>query len=183
MPRFEVVGIGRETGRKRKKIYTTANKESAIIAAAADGTIVEVDKIRQLPEPLATENQIKYAKAYNIKNPETLTKEQMSILLTKAEDENWPKGTTEPATEKQMRLAGELGLDIPNGLSEFVVSNLINEALKKWKYKRRFLKLPPTENQLELLKCNEVVPPPGATRIQVSKIIDSLIANNLKENI
>jgi len=61
MPRFEVVGIGRETGRKRKKVYTDLNKESAIFSAAADGIIVEVAKIRQLPELLATDEQKKYA--------------------------------------------------------------------------------------------------------------------------
>ena len=92
MPRFEVVGIGRETGKKRVRIYAADNKEGAITAASADGTIVEVDKIRQLPQLPATDEQKQYAKSLEIKFPSDISKIEISRLidaeLKKTENEN-----------------------------------------------------------------------------------------------
>ena len=81
MPRFEVVGIGRETGRKRVHIYATDNIEAAIAAASADGTIVEVDKIKQLPDSPATDSQKQYAKSLEIDFPPNISKIEISRLI------------------------------------------------------------------------------------------------------
>jgi len=81
MPRFEVVGIGRETGKKRVHIYEADNKEAAIAAASADGTIVEVDKIRQLPEIPATESQKQYAENLGIEFSSDISKLAISRLI------------------------------------------------------------------------------------------------------
>lgn len=48
LPSFEVHGYGRDTGRKRKRIYIAKDEEGAILEAQKDGIIVEVDKIRRL---------------------------------------------------------------------------------------------------------------------------------------
>jgi hypothetical protein len=47
-PRFEVHGVSRDTGRKRKRTYRAKDKEEAILQAQKDGIIVEVGKIKQL---------------------------------------------------------------------------------------------------------------------------------------
>lgn len=41
MPYYQVLGYGRETGRRRKRTYEAADSEAAIHAAADDETIVE----------------------------------------------------------------------------------------------------------------------------------------------
>ena len=81
MPRFEIVGIGRETEKKRVRVYAADNKESAISAASADGTIVELDKIRQIPDIPATESQKQYAKSLEIDFPPDISKINMSRLI------------------------------------------------------------------------------------------------------
>jgi TM2 domain-containing membrane protein YozV len=83
MPRFEVVGIGRETGRTRKRIYTAENQEAAIMAASADATIVDVGKICQIPDVIipATEAQKEYAMHLGIKFSDKTTVNEMSEML------------------------------------------------------------------------------------------------------
>jgi hypothetical protein len=82
MPRYEVVGFGRETGRKRVRIYEAKNKEDAIMMAASEGTVVDVNKIRILPESPATERQIEYAKNLGIKIPQNATKSELTKLIS-----------------------------------------------------------------------------------------------------
>ena len=130
MPRFEVVGIGRETGRKRVKIYEVANKETAIMAAAADGTIVDVNKITQLPDEPASERQIEYAKVYGIKVPQNATMRQVSEWLTKAEDQDWP-------TMEQLEKAKRLGLEIQVGITGEELDDLIDDYEYKNKDKKK----------------------------------------------
>jgi len=84
MPRYEVVGFGRETGRKRVRIYEAKNKEDVIMMAASEGTIVDMSKIRILPESPATEPQLEYAKNLGIKIPENATKTELTKLISDA---------------------------------------------------------------------------------------------------
>ncbi|MDD5134260.1 MAG: hypothetical protein PHP01_02460 [Phycisphaerae bacterium] len=95
MPRFEVVGIGRETGKKRVRIYEVADQESAITAAAADGTVVDVGKIRQLPEIPASESQKQYAKSLGIDFPSDISKIEISRLIDKKSDESYNEEMTD----------------------------------------------------------------------------------------
>lgn len=81
MPRFEVVGIGRETGRKRVKIYDAVDKEAAIMAAASEDTIVDVAKTKQLPDVPATEPQKQYAESLTIEFPANIGKVEISRLI------------------------------------------------------------------------------------------------------
>lgn len=120
MPRYEVVGIGRETGRKRVRVYDVENQEAAISAAAADGTVVEVGKIRLLPDLPPTEAQIEYAKNLNIKITKDLTKKSISQLIAQAEEEDWP-------TKDQTSKAKRLKIKIPSGITGDELDELIYE--------------------------------------------------------
>ncbi len=48
LPKFEVQGPDKKTGRKRKRTYRAKDQEEAILQAQGDGIIVEVDKIRRV---------------------------------------------------------------------------------------------------------------------------------------
>jgi len=102
MPRFEVVGIGRETGRKRVRIYEAKDEEDAIMMAASDGTVVDKKKIRILPESPPTEPQIIYAKKLGIKIPKNATKAELSRLIDKEVEEDWP-ANDEATQERENR--------------------------------------------------------------------------------
>ena len=90
MPQFQVVGIGKITGRKRKRIYEAEDIDSAIMMAADDGTIVEVGKTEILPEPPATERQIEYAKDLGIKIPKNTDIKELSFMISAAVDYSGP---------------------------------------------------------------------------------------------
>jgi hypothetical protein len=47
-PKFEVQGLDKKTGRKRKRTYRAKDQEEAILQAQRDGIIVEVDKIKRV---------------------------------------------------------------------------------------------------------------------------------------
>lgn len=120
MPRFEIIGVGRSTGRKRVRIYEAKDQEDAIMMAASDGTVVETDKIKILPEPPATEAQLVYAKDLDIKIPKNPTKAQLSRLINTAVEEDWP-------TRKQKQKARKLGIQISAGITEDELDDLISE--------------------------------------------------------
>ncbi len=118
MPRFEIVGFGRETGRKRVRIYEAKDEEQAILMAASDGTVVDKEKTRILPAPPATERQIEYAKDLGIKIPKNPTRDELSKLIDRAVEEDWP-------TKKQIQKARRLGINIPKGITGDDLEDLI----------------------------------------------------------
>lgn len=120
MPRFEVVGLGRETGRKRVRIYEARNEDEAIMMAASDGTIVEKNKIFILPEIPPTESQINYAKDLGIKLKKNMSRKELSELIHKAEEEDWPR-------KKTIRRAQILKIDIPENITDDDLEDLIDE--------------------------------------------------------
>ena len=120
MPRYEIVGFGRETGRKRVRIYEAKDEEDAILMAAADGTIVDTQKIKILPDAPATESQIEYAKDLDIKIPKGVTKKELSKLISQAEDEDWPR-------KKTKQQARKLGIKIPAKITDMELLDLIDE--------------------------------------------------------
>ena len=90
MPRYEVVGIGKTTGRKRKRIYKAEDIDSAIMMASGDGIIVEVGKTEILPEPPATDRQKGYARSLGIKFPENIALKELSFMISAAVDYSGP---------------------------------------------------------------------------------------------
>lgn len=79
MPKFLVVGIGQETGRKRQRTFEAKDEARARSLAEADGTIVE--SAQKLPDDPPTEKQLAYAKDLGISIPPGATKEEVSDLL------------------------------------------------------------------------------------------------------
>ncbi len=99
MPYFDVVGFGRDSGRRRERRYHGKNEDDAINVASADGTIVET--ISLVPSAPATERQLKYARDLGLSFPENITIEAMSDLLRchLSEDEPCPAWLWEYALE------------------------------------------------------------------------------------
>jgi len=58
--------------------------------AASEGIIVDMSKIKILPELPPTERQIGYAKYLGIKISKNITKTELSALIEQAENEDWP---------------------------------------------------------------------------------------------
>jgi hypothetical protein len=131
MPNFEVAGKGKDTGRKRQRIYTAESESEARSKAEADGTIVE--SIRELPPEPATERQLSYAKDLGISIPSNPTKNEMIYLISKAVDP--------PASNAQLYCLNEHGIQLDKYIFESierVVASLdkevqdVNRELARW---------------------------------------------------
>lgn len=120
MSKFEIVGYGRETGRKRVRTYDAETQEDAMEMASSDGTIVEYNKVRKLPEPPATDRQLKYARDLGIKIPRKPTKTQLSELIQTAIDDDMP-------SKRLVRKATRMGIPVEKSMSATEVEDLIDD--------------------------------------------------------
>lgn len=84
MPRFQITGIGRDTGRNRNKIYKADNIDLAIEKASKDGTIVDTSLTQILPDEPATEAQIRAGNNMKLVFRRNISKDDMSLLLSSA---------------------------------------------------------------------------------------------------
>lgn len=100
MPFYEVIGIGKETNRKRKKTYRAENEDEVKSLAEKDGTIVE--NINLMPPEPATEKQLSYAKSLGIKIPDNPTKKELIYLISSKVET--------PASNDQINYALKLGV-------------------------------------------------------------------------
>jgi len=86
---FEVDGLGRESGRRRHRIYKAADEGAARMMAFKDGTVIET--IHELPpdppEP-ATDKQKIYAAALAIDFSPGISKDRISELIDAHFDKN-----------------------------------------------------------------------------------------------
>ena len=127
--KFEIKGKGKETNRKRKRIYYANTKDEAIKKAEDDGTIVE--KITELPHdpPLppepATEKQIKYATHLGIKIPNDATKEDLSYLI------DIKVNNDKPATDRHKEFAHVYGLEPSKYIGKKALFNYIFNTLSE----------------------------------------------------
>jgi len=80
MPDFEVRGIGRETRRRRKRVYRACDEGEARQMAEADGMVVE--RIQMLPDEPATEAQLSYAIDLGLSVPDNATKDELRDILS-----------------------------------------------------------------------------------------------------
>jgi hypothetical protein len=119
MPRYQVEGRGKDTGRKRKREYDAQTEADARRLAEDDGT--EVVSVVELPPEPATDKQLSYAKDLGIKIPSDPTKEQLSYLISERVDP--------PATKSQLYCLQELGITFPSNVfaSEGRVAYFISE--------------------------------------------------------
>jgi len=133
MGRFLIKGISKATGRTQVQIYDALDKEHAIMMAASEGLVVEANTIESLPDEPATVNQIEYAKKLGIKAATTISKKELSDMITKAEDEDWPR----PAQTKK---AKRLGIKLPKNITGDELDDLIfdrENEMKDEKERRR----------------------------------------------
>jgi hypothetical protein len=76
---YEVVGKGRDTGRRRRRHYLVNTEVEARALAEADGTIVE--SISELAADPPTERQLEFANKLGIVVPHNASKEELSDLI------------------------------------------------------------------------------------------------------
>lgn len=121
MNNYEVIGIGKETNRKRKKVYRAETEDAAKSLAEKDGIIVESINLLS-PDP-ATERQLSYAKDLGIKIPENPTKDQISYLISSK--------TETPASNDQINYALKLGVQFHeyDFRSKEIIQNKISNLL------------------------------------------------------
>jgi hypothetical protein len=86
MPFFDVVGIGKQTNRKRTKRYKAKGEEHARLLAENDGTVIE-SITKSIPSP-ATERQLNYARDLDLSFPENINVEEMSHLISRKVDDD-----------------------------------------------------------------------------------------------
>jgi hypothetical protein len=80
-----------------------------------------------------------------------------------------------PATDKQLRFAGELGVVIPAGASSKQASEILTQALTDPQIQHKDDSLPPTEAQLEMAKELRIKNAKYMTRRRLSYEIDRTI--------
>lgn len=80
MNNFEIIGVGKETNRKRKKVYKAESEAIAKLLAEKEGT--EVESITLLPPEPPSERQLAYAKSLGINVPESSTRDSVSYLIS-----------------------------------------------------------------------------------------------------
>lgn len=103
MPKFEIRGKGKNSGRKRKRVYPAANEQEARLLAEDDGT--EVEDVTELPADPATERQLAYASGLGISIPADATKADLSDLISIKTDRD------KPATARHRKLADHYGVE------------------------------------------------------------------------
>ncbi|CAM3576527.1 hypothetical protein [Halomonas lysinitropha] len=121
MPKYQVRGTGKESGRSRTRTYTAKDEISARKMAETNGTAV--DGIEELPPEPPTERQIAYAKDLGIRIPAEATKDELSDLLSCKVDED------SKASPKLLKLADEYGIETTQYSGEGAVYGRIFTAL------------------------------------------------------
>jgi hypothetical protein len=110
MPLYEVQGYGRDSNRKRSRVYSANSEEHLYQVAGDDGTIIEKWTLYE-PEPTPpSQAQLAYAARLGIKLPTgVLTMEQVSDLISEATGETGHmKATPEQVAElKALGIAHE----------------------------------------------------------------------------
>jgi hypothetical protein len=104
MPNYEIKGKGKDSGRKRTRIYSATNEDAARQLAEIDGTTVE--ELVELPPDLPTERQLDYAKDLGIAIPVDATKGDVSDLISMYLDED------KSATERHREFAKRFGIEV-----------------------------------------------------------------------
>lgn len=103
MPDFEIKGKGRDTGRRRKRVYSAPDEATAKRLAEDDGTLIEA--IVEIPPEPATDRQLTYAKDLGISIPPDVSKADLSDLISLTVDRD------KPAAERHKRFARIYGVE------------------------------------------------------------------------
>lgn len=79
VPAFEVSGSGRDSGRRRQRVYLAVDEAHAKALAEADGTVVTA--VTQLPPEPPTDRQLAYVRDLGISLPADASKEEVGDLI------------------------------------------------------------------------------------------------------
>lgn len=132
MPRYRIPGYCKTTKRNRRTIYSAGSLDEAMQMAYNDQIIVDVQAIEELPEPPATENQIRFAKELGLQIPANITKIEMKRILDAAlELEHFQKiAANLPPTSDQLKFAKELGIKNAANMTRRQLSQNIDAAIE-----------------------------------------------------
>ena len=123
MARFEVYGRGKDSGRKRKRVYSAFDEQEVRRFAEADGTVIE--EIKLLPPDPPTERQLEYAKDLAIDVPSDATKDDVSDLISVILDKD------KPATPRHRAFARRYRIEVTNYIGKRALFDRILFALKE----------------------------------------------------
>ena len=84
MPYFQIPGFGKKTGRKRSRKYYGTDLNDALERAYRDQMIVDIDAVKQVPGPEATDKQQKLCNELGIHYAPDADKEQMTELIDRS---------------------------------------------------------------------------------------------------
>lgn len=121
MPSYEIKGKGKDTGRKRKRIYFAANELEAKRLAEDDGTLVE--EVVEIPPDPPTERQLDYARDLGISIPVNATKDDLSDLISLKVDRD------KPSTERHKKFGRAYGIEFTDYIGKKDLFNRIQAAL------------------------------------------------------
>jgi len=122
MPRYEVIGTGRGTGRRRKRVYSCLAPQDAAKLANDEG--IEVETVKSLPEKPATEKQVAYARDLGLSFPNDISKAEMMDLLDAHLSSD--RGTT----ERDRAFARIFGLETTRYVGKKAMFDAIGNALR-----------------------------------------------------
>ncbi|WP_147273936.1 hypothetical protein [Aeromonas sp. ARM81] len=121
MPRFEVSGRGKDTGRKRKRVYVAASQALAVQQAESDGT--QVDDVIELPQLPPSDAQIAYAKQLGLALPDKVTQDEVSDLISVKTDSD------KPAEPRHKAFASLYGVEFTQYIGKKLLFDKIQAAL------------------------------------------------------
>lgn len=124
MPGYEIKGKGKDTGRRRKRIYSASTEIEARQLAEDDGTLVEevIELPPEPPEP-PTERQLKYAKDLGISIPPNTTKNDLSDLISLKVEKD------KPSTERHRTFAKAYDIEVTDYIGKKALFDRIQAAL------------------------------------------------------
>lgn len=121
MPRYEIRGKGKDTGRNRRRIYSAANESAARQQALDDGTMI--DEITEIPPDPPTDRQLDYARSLGIPIPANATTYDLSDLISIKVDGD------KAATERHKNFGRMYGIDFTEYIGKQALFNKIQYAL------------------------------------------------------
>ena len=123
MAKYEVLGKGRGSNRKRKRVYSAFNEEEVQRIAEADEIVIE--QIRLLPADPPTKPQLSYAKDLGITLHPGATKDDVSDLISATLDND------KIANDRDRAFAKRYRVEVTNYIGKCALFDRILFALKE----------------------------------------------------
>jgi hypothetical protein len=167
MARYEVQGLGKDSGRRRKRIYSAFEEEEARRFAEADGTIIE--EIQLLASDPPTEPQLEYARDLGIAVPSGASKDDVSDLISSKLDND------KPATDRHKAFAKRYRVEVTEYIGKRSLFDRIFLALKEPGREKDLVSWFVYRVYRELVHGAENAPIEGPDHQTIQEIADQLI--------